>query len=518
MAAIEPIKLEWLPGLAKLGTVYQTPPGRFHDASFMRMSEGVIKPMKGWAQGLTGTLTGTPKAAHAFKDNDGNPFCIIATNADLYAHDGTTLDDISPASDADALLKEDEDGLLLEDGSTELIMEGFAAGDADTSDVTIDNYGELAIICFDAEGYILEWQPGGGGDATVIPNAPNALAITVTAERFIFALGADYDPRRIAWCDGDTNYTTWTPASTNRAREYLIQSPGVLMCGARVSGGHLIWTTHDIHFARYVGLPDVYSIRPVGDQCGIIGRHAYATVDQTAFWMGENAFWTWIGYAEPIACDIRDDVFKNLNTTHRHKVWGWHNAADGEVWFFYPRGDATECSHAAIYVYRGRPHWNHTPLARNCGFVAGTFAYPMMVTSDGRIMKHEFGYSYSDDIVTQEDGADLLLEDGSPMLLESAAPERSLISGPFEIANGGALLFVDEIIPDELTQGDCSVTIYTSEYPTDGETAFGPFTGEDRIVIEAPARKVRMEITASAGVSDFRVGTFRAVVKEWGAY
>lgn len=253
---IEPIKLIFQPGLWKGGTVYQTPPGRFHDATFMRMSEGVIKPMKGWAQGLTGTLTGTPKAAHAFKDNDGNPFCVIATNADLYAHDGTTLDDISPAVDAEALLKEDGDGLLLEDGSTELIMEGFAAGDADTSDATIDNFGELAIICFDTEGYILEWQPGGGGDATVIANSPNALAITVTAERFILALGADFDPRRIAWCDGE-NYTTWTPASTNRAREYLLQSPGVLMCGARVSGGHLIWTTHDVHFARYVGLPDV---------------------------------------------------------------------------------------------------------------------------------------------------------------------------------------------------------------------------------------------------------------------
>lgn len=518
MAAIEPIKLEFGPGLVKLGTVFQTPAGRYYDANLMRMSEGVIKPMKGWAIGLAGVLTGTPRAAHGWKDNDGNPFAIFATHADIYAHDGTTLDDISPASDSGALLMEDGEGFLLEDGSTELIIEGFQAGDADTSTWTLDNFGEIGIACNDSEGYILEWQPGGGGDATVISNSPSALAITVTAERFIFALGSDLDPRRIAWCDGE-NYTTWTPGSTNRAREYLLQSPGVLMCGARVSGGHLIWTSHDIHFARYVGLPDVYSIRPAGGQCGIVGRHAYCVTDQFAYWMGESAFWVWAGYAEPLPCSIQDDVFKNINETHRHKVWCLHNVDNGEVWFFYPRGDETECSHAAVYVYRGQPHWNHVELARNCGFPGGIFTNPIMVSSDGYIYRHEYGWGYGDNVLMSEGGEGLLLEDGSTILLESdAGATRNLTSGPFDISNGGALLLIDEIIPDELIQGDCSVYFYASEYPTDDETTFGPYTNGDRIVIEAPARKIRMEVRASSGVGDFRVGTFRAVVKEWSAY
>ena len=492
MAAIEPIKLEFLPGLVRSGTVYQTPAGRFYDGNLIRFDGQVRKPMKGWATGLAGTLTGNPRCAFAWKDNDGLPFAAFGTHSALFAHDGSTLDDITPS--------------------------GFVAGDANASQWTIDNFGELLVACNDANEAIYEWQPGGGGDATVITNSPDALSVVVTPERFPFALGADGDPRRVAFPDGE-NRTVWTPSTTNRAREILLQTPGVLMCGARVSGGTLIWTTHDIHFARYIGLPDVYQIKPVGNQCGIVGKHAYATVDQLAYWMGENNFWVWAGYAEPLPCEISDDIFKNINQTHRHKVWCEHRSAEGEIWFNYPRGDATECSHAAIYCYRAPQHWNHVELARNCGFEAGAFSWPVRVTSAGAMLKHETGWNYSDDVLLLENGDGWLLEDGSPWQLESAVQTtRNLISGPFEISNGGGLLLIDEIIPDELTQGDCEVYFHVSEYPTDGETTFGPFTAGDRIPIEVPARKIRMEIRAAAGVEDFRIGTYRAVVKEWSAY
>lgn len=51
MAAIEPIKLEFGPGLYRQGTVYQCPNGMFYDGALVRMGENVRKPMKGWATG-----------------------------------------------------------------------------------------------------------------------------------------------------------------------------------------------------------------------------------------------------------------------------------------------------------------------------------------------------------------------------------------------------------------------------------------------------------------------------------
>lgn len=514
MAVLEPIKLDWAPGLYRQNTVYSCPPGRWNDGNLMRMAEGVRKPMKGWATGLAGTLSGVPRAAWGWKDNDGNAFAAFGTSTKLYAHDGTALDDITPDPPT-AWYLEDGTNWLLEDGTNLLQEDGFNAGDADASTWILDNFGELLIALNDNEQDIYEWQPNGGGDATRIANSPQASGIVTTEERFILALGADGDPRKIAFPDGE-NYTIWTPTSTNRAREILIQSKGVLMCGVRASGGTLLFTDQEPHFARYVGLPDVYLIRRAGENCGIIGKHAKVAVDQLVYWMGKSSFWVWAGYAEPLACDIADDVFQNLNTDMAHKVWCWHNAADGEVWFFYPRvqtlqlesgsewlledgtpilleSSATECSHAAIYVYRGRPHWNHVELARTCGFEAGTFAWPVMADVDGAMFKHEYGWDY--------DGA-----------------ERFLTSGPLEISNGGALIYIDELIPDESGQGDCEVYIHLSEYPTDPETTLGPFSAADRIPVEAPARKVRMEIRASSSAQDFRIGTYRAFVREWSAF
>jgi hypothetical protein len=517
MAVIEPIKLDWGPGLYRQNTPYSCPPGRFNDGNLIRMAEGVRKPMKGWATGLTGTLTGIPRAAWGWKDNDGGAFAAFGTTAGLFTHDGAALDDITPlpSSAPSEFHQEDSTNLLLEDGSNLLLEDGFNAGDADAATWTLDNFGELLIACNDAEEAIYEWQPGGGGDAAVIANSPNASAIVTTEERFILALGADGDPRKIAFPDGE-NYTAWTPTSTNRAREILIQSKGVLMCGVRASGGALLFTDQEPHFARYVGLPDVYSVRRAGENCGIIGRHAKVAVDQLVYWMGASSFWVWSGYAEPLQCDIADDVFRHLNTDMAHKVWCWHNAAEGEVWFFYPRNEAMtlesgsgllleddsplllesssdECSHAAIYVYRGQPHWNHVELARTCGFEAGTFAWPVMADVDGAMLKHEYGWDY--------DGAD-----------------RYLISGTLELSNGGALLYIDEIIPDELGQGDCEVYFHLSEYPAESETTIGPYSAAARIPVEAPARKVRMEIRASDATQDFRIGTYRAVVREWSAF
>lgn len=466
MGAINPIKLEWAPGLYRQGTIYQCPAGRFYDGNLMRMTDGVRKPMKGWAEGLTGTLSGNPRAAWSWKDNSQAPFAAFGTHTKLYAHNGSALDDITPS--------------------------GFTSGDANTSQWTLDNFGEILVACNDHTEELYEWQPGGGGDATVITNSPDCTATVITPERFIMALGADGDPRAVAFPNGEFR-TQWTPSTTNRARKILIQTNGVLMCGARVTGGTLLWTSSDIHFGRYIGLPDVYQIKSAGANCGIVGKHAYATVDQLAYWMGIDNFWVWAGYAEPLPCEIADDIFKNINQTHRHKVWCEHRSADGEIWFNYPRGSATECSHAAIYCYRAPQHWNHVALARNCGFEAGTFSWPVRVTSAGAMLKHEFGWSY-----------------------DSAV--RSLISGPVDISNGGSLLMIDEIIPDEITQGDCKVYFHLSEYNTDSETTIGPFSAADRIPVEAVARKVRMEIRAADGVQDFRIGTYRAVVREWSAF
>jgi len=439
--------------------------GRWYDANLIRFFEGQIRPMKGWATGMTGTLSGNPRAAHAWYRNTGTSFAAYATHTKLYAHDGTTLDDITHAS--------------------------FTPGSADTSTWSLDNFGELLIATNSEEKIMYEWQPGGGGDATIITNAPSALASFVTDERIIVAIGSDGNPRNVAWCDQDAR-TTWTSTATNQAGDLNLTTKGVGMCGGRVRGGGLIWTTDDLHLMRYIGFPDIYGIERVGNDCGIISRHAFSILDSKAFWMGLNSFYVWAGYVETLPCDVGDDVFTNINQTHRGKVWTLHNPQFGEVFWFYPRGAATECSHYVSFNYREN-HWNHGTLARNAGFSQGVWSYPVMVNAAGAMLWHEYGWSYD-------------------------SANRYAISGPVELGDGEQRLQIDEIIPDEVTQGDCEAYFYTRAYPNATEATLGPYNAADRVGVITTARQARVEIRSESATNDFRIGNWRVKVKQRGRY
>lgn len=455
---MEPLTLSLPPGQWRQGTELQAA-GRWHDNQYWRFADGVIRPMKGWATGLTGTLAGAPRAAHAWLDNDEAPFGAFGTTTKLYAHDGTTLDDITPA--------------------------GFTSA----ADWSVDNFGELLVAC-DGES-IYEWTPGGGGDATVITNSPDARAIFVTEERFLIALGADGDPRKFAWADQAT-LTTWTPSAINQAGDLNVQAAGLLVCGLQIRGSALLFTTEGLHRLTYLGYPDVYGSEHVANGCGIIGPHAKVGFGPNAYWMGKGKFYMWAGYLEEIPCDIADDVFANINTTYQHLCWAEYLPEFAEVWFYYPRGSATECSHAAVFSTR-EGHWAHTPMARVCGFGPDVFGWPLRVTSAGAMLKHEYGWSYDSEV-------------------------RKLISGPVQVGNGGRVVYLDEIWPDEKTQGDCQVYLHVREAPNATEVTLGPYTATDRMGIMTTARQIRFELRMASGKTDARIGGWRATLKTRGRY
>lgn len=455
---VEPVKLQLRPGLYRQGTEYQAA-GRWYDNQYFRFVDGVIKPMKGWTTGLPGTLSGAPLAAHAWIDNDEASFAAFGTSTHLYTHNGTTLTDVTPNSVTTV------------------------------TQWSLDNFGEVLVACDGTNIY--DWEPGDVGDAVIIANAPTASAIFVTEEKFLIALGSGGDPRQFAWADQAT-LTVWTPTAINQAGDLPLQAVGKLVCGLRIRGSSLLFTTEGVHRLEYLGPPDVYGTENVGQGCGIIGPQAKVAVDSVAFWMGRGQFFRFGGYVEPIPSEIADDVFRNINTTHQAKSWAEHYPEAGEIWWYYPRGSATTCSHAAIYNYR-EGHWNHTPMARVCGFGPDVFGWPLRVTSAGAMLKHETGWAFDSEV-------------------------RKLISGPIEIGTGGRLMEIDEIIPSELTQGDCQVYVHLREYPNATETTVGPFTAADRMSILQTARQIRLELRMAANKTDARIGPYRATVRSRGRY
>ena len=325
-----------------------------------------------------------------------------------------------------------------------------------------------------------------------ITNAPiNNKGIVVTEERFIFALGAGGNSRKVQWCDKENN-TQWTPAATNEAGDIELATSGQIMCGVRTRGVTLIITDTDAHMAQYIAPPYVYSFQRIGTNCGAVSRLSAVATDQGAFWYGQENFHYFDGNSvQTLKCDVHDYVFNDFNQAQQSKVWGMVNGANNEIWWFYCSAGSTEIDRYVAYDFKDN-HWLIGNLSRTSGVSRGVFAYPFMAKHGTKtdIMNHELGFNY----------------EGSSIFCET---------GPVSIGNGDQIAKVTEVITDEKTQGDVDLKFKTKFNPNDTERTFGPFNPSNPTSLRFTGRQVKMRVEGDQA-TDWRVGVMRLEVKAGG--
>lgn len=489
------IPYELPPGVFKNGTRYQSA-GRFYDADLWRWFEGTQRPVGGWRKKSSSAVDGKGRAIITWVDNSNTTWTAVGSNEGLFVFTRAgTLFNITPAGytagPADATTGGGFGTGLFGTGA-------FGAPRPDNTNVipaqvwTLDTWGEILIAC-DGD-VIYEWELNTGVPATVLtagapPDeaAPSAVAIFVTEEGAIVALGAAGDPRKIEWCDPEDR-NLWKPAADNLAGGFRVQTQGKLQTGKRVRGGSVVNTDVDVHSMTYSpGSPDIYDIQRLASGCGIISKQGIAVVDSRAIWMGTNRFWLFDGSVNPLECDVGDFVFTDLNPGQVSKATTVHNSQFGEVWFFYPSASSIENDSYVSYNYREN-HWSVGALDRLCGTDKGTGGqYPMMVDADGFLYEHEVGQ----------------FRDGrTPYAL----------SGPIELGEGDATLSVYDIIPDETNLGSVQVYFTTGDWTMSPDTIIGPVDLIDRTNVRFNTRRLSIRLEADPD-QDFRVGKFRFNVK-----
>lgn len=481
------IPLKIPPGVYRNGTEYQSA-GRYYDASLVRWYEGTMRPVGGWRKRSASQMTGSCRGLINWRDNSGDRWIAAGTHSKLYVmNEAGTLKDITPsgftAGSADAVSK-------IGFGYGPFGSYAYGVARPDTNGVSpattwsLDTWGEYLVGCSSSDGNLYEWQLGFSTPtlAVAIANAPaNNEAVMVTAERFVFALGAGGNTRKVQWCDQENN-TVWTPAATNQAGDFELTTVGDLKCGKRIRGLSLLFTDVDVHTATYIGLPYVYSFEKVGSACGVISSQSVATIETAAIWMSRSGFWLYDGYVKPLPCDVADFVFQDINMSQASKIYAVNNSKYGEIWWFYPSSQATENDSYVVYNYREN-HWAIGDLARTAGTDRGVYTNPLMVSADGYIYEHEVGYSY-----------------------DSATPFAE--SGPVEIGNGDNTMTVMEFVPDEQTLGEVQISFKVRDYPMQTETTFGPYTASQPTDVRFSARQVKVRYTGAV-LADWRVGVSR---------
>jgi hypothetical protein len=492
------ISLALPPGLYRNGTEFQSQ-GRWFDASLTRFFEGSIRPVGGWVPHSASAVSGKARALITWKDNGNDAWIAIASETHLYVmtrsgvlHDITPAGfNVPPSGRPDATLA----------GGYGLGAYGAGAYGTPRLDVveiqdatmgSLDTWGEDLLFCNDTDQRLYEWvvASGVGVAAAAVANAPTCQAVVVTAEGFVFALGAGGDQRNVAWCD-QRNDTLWAPDATNQAGDFDLQTFGRLMCGRRLSGGTGLWTDLDMWVATYIGGTLVYGFDKVGSGCGAVSRQAVAAVDAQCVWMSQNGFWTFNSYVAPLNCDVQDYVFGDLNRDQVSKIFTVHNTDYGEVWWFYPSAAAIEIDRYVIWNYRENS-WNVGQLSRLSGTERGVFTNPMMTGPDGIIYEHETGWAY--------DGA-----------------QPYLTSGPLQLGAGDQVFTAQQLIGDEKTQGQVTLSFTGRFFPNGPGMDFGAYS-----LIPGPptdvrftARQIEMTVTGVAA-ADWRFGDGRLTVNAGG--
>lgn len=487
------IPLQLPPGIARKGTALESA-GRWRDGSLVRWKEGVLQPVGGWARRGDAVAGGVARGAVSWRANNATRWLAFGTHDALKVMSGSNLvTDITPATLTAGLVDAAiNDGY----GGGFYGLSTFGTQRPESNTVTeattwsLENWGEYLVACSSADGKIWEWQLDTAADAAQVANAPTGnKAILVTEERFLFALGAGGNPRKVQWCDREDN-TVWSPAATNEAGDIELQTSGQIMLGIRTRGQALILTDTDAHTATYQGPPFVYGFERVGSSCGAASRRCAAAVDAGVFWMSRDGFYSFTGGGvQPLASEVADYVFNDINVSQISKVTCIANGLQNEVWWFYPSSASREVDRYVAFNY-AEGHWSIGALARTAGIDAGVFRNPIWFAPDGLIYAHETGWNYG--------GAEVYVE-----------------SGPVQIGDGDQVMMARELIPDEKTQGDAVTTFKTRFYPNDVERSFGPYSMANPTSVRFSGRQVTMRVTG-ARQADWRWGIPRLDVEAGG--
>ena len=369
-----------------------------------------------------------------------------------------------------------------------------------TNGWTLAAYGNQ-MLAAPIGGTIYVYNPVFGGRAYPLLNAPaSLLAMFVTPERFVVALGINGNLMEMAWPD-QSDYTNWTTTPTNTANEGRTLIGGSNFVGgvAIRDGVSLIFTDRCVFSMTYTGNNEVYNTQQVGDNCGLVDPTAVCAEGGNAYWMSDQDFWSWNGAATALPSDdVRSYVFANgINRQELSKCTAVLNRAKRQVRFFYPSTSATENDSGMLFQY-DQPCWSPLGFGRTAGYDAELLSVPVSTDLNG--------YVYYDETGTDANGA---------------AIPTNLLLGLTDISNGDKNADIFGFIPDFATlSGTINLTIqtvYFSPYLTNSDGPYPITQSGPRIDLRSNGNAYAIELSSNAIGANFRLGVPRLVIQPAGA-
>ena len=230
---------------------------------------------------------------------------------------------------------------------------------------------------------------------TISNNATASATVTVTFDNNIMVSGGVVSLHPYLFVYGNNgliqncsagNTNDWVSADANATNV----ASGKIVQGLPVRGGSnapsgLFWSLDSLIRVSFIGgtgtPPQFWRYDIISSQSSILSSQSAIEYDGIYYWCGVDRFLLYNGVVKEIPNNMNQNYFfDNLNYDQRQKVWATKVPRYGEIWWFYPRGDATECTDAIIYNVRENT-WYDAGEARgaqrSAGYFSQVFAYPV---------------------------------------------------------------------------------------------------------------------------------------------
>jgi hypothetical protein len=231
--------------------------------------------------------------------------------------------------------------------------------------------------------------------AVALPVGANATGGIVALHPYLFYYGT---AGIVGWSVAGTP-TDMTAAGSGVARVWgqKIIKGLPLRAGAGSAPAGIFWAYDAVIRATFTGGSTVFQFDTLASDSSIMSADGVVDFDGVFYWAGVDRFLMFNGVVREIPNTMNTNwFFDGLNQAYRAKVFAFKVPRYGEIWWCYPRGDATECSHAVIFNVRENS-WYDTTLpadGRSAAAYANSFSAPIITsatvdTSGYKVWIHE---------------------------------------------------------------------------------------------------------------------------------
>lgn len=274
----------------------------------------------------------------------------------------------------------------------------------------------------------------------------------------------------------------------------------------------LLWALDSLVRATFDGSlsPLPFAFDQVAGQSSILSSQSVIEYDGTFYWIGVDRFLMFNGVVQEVPNEMNSNwFFDNINMAARQKVFVLKVPRFKEIWWCFPYGNATECTHAIIYNVQGR-FWYDTVLpstGRTAAYFPQVYARPFMcdlvpttgLSSGYTLWQHETG-------VDSINGTDI-----QPIRSYFKTSEIAMIASddPQNVS-----LRVTRLEPDYVQAGDLTMTVEgrdnaraqerVSDTHTITETAATPF--EETVPLKDVRRLMSFRFESNVTGGDYQMG------------